>query len=116
VRARNPVTGARLLAIGGAIVTALICAGTGAYILREFHTTAGLLGGGFLVLLAVAIALPVPLHAGVAALKENMVVIVPVVVDAMKGGARKTDPPADSPADPPPAKKPDVMPGEGGPI
>jgi hypothetical protein len=110
------VTGARLLAIGGAIVTALICAGTGAYILREFHTTAGLLGGGFLVLLAVAIALPVPLHAGVAALKENMVVIVPVVVDAMKGGARKTDPPADSPADPPPAKKPDVMPGEGGPI
>jgi hypothetical protein len=70
----------------------------------------GLLGGGFLVLLAVAIALPVPLHAGVAALKENMVVIVPVVVDAMKGGNRKTDPPAEPP------KKPDVMPGEGGPI
>lgn len=103
----------RLLAIVGAIVTALICAGTGAYILREFHTTAGLLGGGFLVLLAVAIALPVPFHAGVAALKDNMVLIVPVVVDAMKGGARKTDPPADGPSAKP---KPDVMPGEGGPI
>lgn len=96
----------RLLAILGAIVSALVCAGMGVYILREFHTTAGLLGGAFLVLLAVAIALPVPLHAGVAALKDNMVVIVPVVVDAMKGGNRKTDPPAEPP-------KPDVMPGEG---
>jgi hypothetical protein len=91
----------RLLTILAAIVAALVCAGTGAYILRQFHTTAGLLGGGFLVLLAVAIALPVPFHAGVSALKDNMVLIVPVVVDAMKGGARKTDPPADRPADPP---------------
>jgi hypothetical protein len=99
----------RVLTILGAVVAALVCAATGGYVLWQFHTTAGLVGGGFLVLLAVAIALPVPFHAGVAALRENAVLIVPVVVDAMKGGARKTDPPADPPA----AKKPDVMPGEG---
>jgi hypothetical protein len=46
-----------------------------------------------LELLAVAIALPTPFHAGVVALKENLVLIVPVIVGALPGGSRKTDPP-----------------------
>jgi hypothetical protein len=87
----------RLAAILAAVLAALVCALTGAYILWQFHTSAGLLGGVVLVLLAVAIALPVPFHAGVAALKENAVIIVPVIVGAIRGGDRKTDPPKDTP-------------------
>jgi hypothetical protein len=90
----------QLLTILGAVLAALICAATGGYILWQFHSTAGLVGGGSLVLLGLAIALPVPFHAGVAALKENAVILVPVIVGAMKGGQRKTDPPADAPVDP----------------
>lgn len=82
----------RLFAILGAVLAALVCAATGAYVLWQFHTTAGLVGGLLGVLLGVAIALPVPFHAGVAALKEDAVLIVPVIVDAVKGGERHTDP------------------------
>jgi hypothetical protein len=87
----------RLTTILGAVLAALICVATGGYILWQFHTNTGLLGGMVLVLLAVAIALPVPFQAGVAALKENAVIIVPVIVGAIRGGDRKTDPPKDTP-------------------
>lgn len=78
-----------------AVLAALICAVLGGYILWQFHTTGGLIGGVLLILLSVAIALPTPFHQGVVALKENLVLIVPVVSGALKGGDRKTDPPAD---------------------
>ncbi len=81
----------------GAIIAALICAATGGYILWQFHTTAGLVGGAGLVLLGVGIALPVQLQEGVVVLKSNATLIIPVVVGAIKGGERKTDPPPDDP-------------------
>jgi hypothetical protein len=89
-----------ILAILGAALSALACALLGAYVLRHFETATGLAVGVGLELLAVAIALPTPFHAGVVALKENLVLIVPVIVGALPGGARKTDPPA-TPTDPP---------------
>jgi hypothetical protein len=90
-----------IFAILGAVLSALACALLGAYVLRHFETATGLAVGVGLELLAVAIALPTPFHAGVVALKENLVLIVP----------RRTDPPADKPADPP---APDTHPkGEG---
>jgi hypothetical protein len=85
----------RALTILAAIVAALVCALTGAYVLWQFHTNWGLLAGVALVILALAIALPTQLRQGTAELKDNATVIVPVVVDAMKGGERHTDPPAE---------------------
>lgn len=90
----------RLVVILGAILSALACAILGAYVLRHFQTPTGLVTGVGLELLAVAIALPTPFHAGVVALKDNLVLIVPVIVGALPGGSRKTDPPADPPAPP----------------
>jgi dolichol kinase len=91
----------RTLAVLGAIVSALACALLGAYVLRHYQTATGLIVGVCLELLAVAIALPTPFHAGVVALKDNLVLIVPVIVGAIAGGQRKTDPPA---GEMPPAK------------
>lgn len=85
------------LAVASAILAALVCAATGAYVLWQFHTTTGLIIGVLLILLAVGIALPIPLHSGMVAIKENSVLIVPVVLDALKGGDRHTDPPKDAP-------------------
>jgi hypothetical protein len=86
------------LAFVAAVIAALVCAITGAYILRHFPTTFGLVGGAGLILLGVGIALPIQLGQGAAALKTNVVLVVPVIVDALKGGSRKTDPPADGEA------------------
>lgn len=85
----------RALAVLFAIVAALLCALTGAYVLWQFHTNWGLLAGVALELLALAIALPTQLKHGTTELKDNAMVIVPVVVDAMKGGERRTDPSKD---------------------
>ena len=82
----------RLLSVLAAVVASLVCALTGAYVLWSFKTTAGLIAGVALELLALAIALPTQLKHGTAELKDNATVIVPVVVDAMKGGERHTDP------------------------
>ena len=84
-----------VLAVIGAILASLVCVLTGAYVLWQFHSTAGLCVGVALVLLAVGIALPIQLKSGVEAIKENSVLIVPVIVGAMKGGDRTSDPPAD---------------------
>jgi hypothetical protein len=88
----------RALTFLAAVLAALIVAGTGGFILYTFHTTAGLIGGAGLVLLGVGIALPVQLQQGAAELKANVVLVVPVIVDALKGGQRKSDPPADGEA------------------
>ena len=97
----------RVLSILGLVVSALACALLGAYVLRHFQTPTGLFTGVGLEILAVAIALPTPFHAGVVALKDNLVLIVPVIVGAIQGGRRSTDPPAEPPAEPtePPAPK-----------
>ena len=95
----------QFLAIVGAVIAALACGGTGAYVLWQYHTTTGLGVGVGLILLSVAIALPVPFHLGVTAFRENAVLIVPVILGALKGGDRKTDPPKDIEL-PPPEKKP----------
>lgn len=84
----------RALVIASAVLAALVLAATGAYVLWQFHSTAGLIVGVSLVLLAVATALPIPLHGGAVSLKDNAVVIMPVVLDAVRGGDRHTDPPA----------------------
>lgn len=76
----------------GAVIAALVFAATGGYILWQFHSTFGLVGGGGFIALGVAIALPIQLKEGATALKENVVLVVPVVVDALKGGGRRTDP------------------------
>jgi O-antigen ligase len=86
----------RALTFVASILAALIIAGTGGYVLWQFHSTPGLIGGVGLVLLGVGIALPIQLREGAATLKANVVLVVPVIVDALKGGGRRTDPPADS--------------------
>ncbi|MCU1381986.1 MAG: hypothetical protein JWL71_683 [Acidobacteria bacterium] len=83
------------LAVIGGILAALVCALTGAYVLWQFHSTAGLGVGVGLILLGVGIALPIPLKSGVIAIKENSVLIIPVIRGAIKGGDRPDDPPAD---------------------
>jgi hypothetical protein len=87
----------RALAILGAVFLAVALAGTGAYVLRQYQTFAGLMTGAGLILLALAVAFPTPFHEGVVVLKTNLVLIVPVIADALKGGSRKSDPPADPP-------------------
>jgi Kef-type K+ transport system membrane component KefB len=82
----------RFLAVLSAVVASLVCALTGAFVLWSFKTTAGLVAGVALELLALAIALPTQLKRGTVELKDNATVIVPVVVDAMHGGERHTDP------------------------
>ena len=82
----------RFLSALAAVVASLVCALTGAYVLWQFHSTGGLIAGVGLELLALAIALPTQLKHGTTELKDNATVIVPVVVDAMKGGERHTDP------------------------
>lgn len=84
----------------GGIVAALFCALLGAYVLRHFQTAFGLGVGVTLELLAVAIALPTPFQAGATSLRKGLVLLIPVIVDALPGGARKTDPPADPDAHP----------------
>jgi hypothetical protein len=88
----------RALAFIAGIIAALVVAATGGYILWQFHSTPGLIGGAGLILLGVGIALPIQLREGAAVLKANVVLVVPVIVDALKGGSRKTDPPADGDA------------------
>jgi Kef-type K+ transport system membrane component KefB len=82
----------RFLSVLSAVVASLVCALTGAFVLWSFKTNWGLLAGVALVLLALAIALPVQLKRGTTELKDNATVIVPVVVDALAGGERHTDP------------------------
>jgi hypothetical protein len=84
-----------LLATMGAILAALICAATGAYVLRHYSGTAGLAVGVALVLLGLAIALPTQLRKGSMTFKDSVVVVVEQAEDALKGGSRHTDPPAD---------------------
>ncbi len=71
----------RLLRFLGGILAALLFAGAGAYVLWQFHTTAGLIAGLACIVLAVAIALPVPFHAGVNTVKENWEALKPAVSD-----------------------------------
>lgn len=82
----------------GAVVTSLTLAVLGAFILRKFDTTWGLGAGLLCEFLALAIAFPTQFHDGALALKENLVIIVPIIVGAIAGGSRKTDPPEDPPA------------------
>jgi hypothetical protein len=88
-----------------AVIASLATGLLGAYVLRHFETTAGLVVGVTLVVLAIGTALPIPLHNGAAWFKENVVLVVPVIVDALKGESRKTDPPA-PPANPDPNTPP----------
>jgi hypothetical protein len=85
------------LAFVGMLIAALVCALAGAYILWQFKTTYGLIGGAGFILLSLGIALPIQLGKGAAAVKTNVVLVVPVVYDALTGGGRKTDPPANPP-------------------
>lgn len=78
-----------VLAVFSAVLAALICAATGAYILWQFHTTFGLVGGVGLVLLSVAIALPTQLKRGSAELKDSVVVVVEQAEHALKGDSSK---------------------------
>lgn len=78
-----------------AVVTAVVVAMTGALVLWRYNTTPGLVVGVLLVLLGVAIALPIQLRTGILSLKENAVTVIPVVVGAIRGGKRATDPPQD---------------------
>lgn len=94
----------QFLAILAAVLAALVCGATGAYVLWQYHTTTGLGVGVGLILLSIAIALPVPFHLGVTAFRENAVLIVPVIVGALKGGTRSTDPPKDLEIPPPSTK------------
>lgn len=84
----------------GAILTMLILSATGGYVLWQFHSTAGLIGGVALILFGLAIAAPMQFGAGASVLRKNVVLVVPVIVDSLKGGKRKSDPPHDPPAPP----------------
>ena len=93
----------RIEAIAAALLAALALAGLGGYVLFTHKDTAGLWVGVPCILLALAIVLPVQLKAGARNLKDAghdvhkaLVVIVPTIVaDAVAGGDRRTDPPAD---------------------
>lgn len=79
------------------LLAALALAAFGAYVLRGYHTTAGLVMGGLAILGALSIAFPTQIDGAGAHVKGVLVLILPTVVDAMRGGDRKSDPPADPP-------------------
>jgi hypothetical protein len=90
-----------------AVIASLVLAVLGAYVLREFRTSWGLGAGLLCEFFALAIAFPTQFHDGALALKENLVILVPVIVGAIAGGRRNTDPPADPPPADPPAEPKD---------
>ena len=77
------------------LIVCLILAATGAYVLWQFHTALGLGSGLVCIGLTLCIAFPTEIKPGVQTFRENVVLVVPVIVDALKGGDRKTDPPKD---------------------
>ena len=77
------------------LIVCLIFAATGAYILWQFHTVYGLGAGLACIGLMLCIAFPTEIKPGVQTFRANAVLIIPTSVDAMKGGDRRTDPPAD---------------------
>ena len=83
----------------GIIFTTLALALTGAYVLWQFHTTAGLITGVALVMFAIAVALPAQLTKGAHELKrvsadlhDASVVVLPALGESVRGGDRHIDP------------------------
>ncbi len=89
----------RFEAILLALFAAAVLTGTGVYVLRTWHDTAGLAVGVVCIALALGIIVPVQIKTGAKNLKDAgsdvhdaIVVIVPTVVDALKDGELHTDP------------------------
>jgi hypothetical protein len=79
------------------VLAALLLAAFGIYVLRAFPTVWGLGIGSVSVLSALCIAFPTQIHDGALSLKGTLALIIPVIVDVLPGGSRKTDPPKDDP-------------------
>ena len=77
------------------LIVCLILAATGAYVLWQFHTVYGLASGLVCLGLMLCIAFPTEIKPGVQTFRANVVLVVPTIMDAMKGGDRRTDPPKD---------------------
>lgn len=77
------------------LAATLCLAALGGYLLRVVPGLLGSVGGAVLILLALCIAFPTQMHDGGARLKDVLVLILPTVFDAVKGGDRKSDPPKD---------------------
>lgn len=87
---------AHLATVLGAILGAVVCAVTGAYVLRHYPTSVGLAVGVGLVLLGLAIAIPVQLKSGSLTFKDSVIVVVSQAKTALAGGRRADDPPRDA--------------------
>ena len=79
------------------LILCLILAGVGAYVLFSFHTVYGLGAGLVCIGLMLSIAFPTEIKPGVQTFRANAVLIIPTIVDAVKGGSRFSDPPKDAP-------------------
>ena len=77
------------------LILCLILAAVGAYVLWQFHTVYGLGAGLVCIGLMLSIAFPTEIKPGVQTFRANAVLIIPTIVDAVKGGERRTDPPKD---------------------
>jgi hypothetical protein len=82
------------LTVMGAILGTAVCAATGAYVLRHYPGSVGLMVGVGLILLALAIAIPLQLTRGTMTFKDSIVVVVGQAKNALAGGRRSDDPPA----------------------
>jgi hypothetical protein len=83
-----------VLTVLGAILGAVVCAVTGAYVLRHYPGSVGLAVGVGLILLGLAIAVPVQLTRGSVSFKDSIIVVVTQAKNALAGGRRSDDPPA----------------------
>lgn len=93
VQARVVLAGHRVAVFLSIAFAAVVLGLTGAYVLWQFHTLPGLCVGVGLIFLSLLIAVPLQLRQGFTEAKDNAVIIVPIVHDALAGGDRSTDPP-----------------------
>lgn len=84
-----------VLTVMGAILGAAVCGLTGAYVLRHYPGDLGLGAGVGLILLGLAIAIPVQLKSGSMSFKDSIIVVVSQAKNAIAGGRRSDDPPAE---------------------
>lgn len=86
-----------VLTVLGGIFGGVVCGLTGAYVLRHYPGSVGLAVGVGLILLGLAFVVPVQLKSGSTSFKDSIIVVVSQAKNALAGGRRSDDPPAEQP-------------------